>query len=242
MPLIKIKDLSTSYTIKKSDIMVLKGLNVTFESNKIHIILGSSGCGKTTLLKCLLGLADYRGDISIDDISINNVPTKERKFGYVSQEFALYPHWDLFKIIAYPLKIMGVAIDEIRERVQAIAKELDIEDILSRKPKQISIGQAQRVALARAFIKRPSVILLDEPLSNIDLEHRFIFKNYIKTLIKNYGSTAIYVTHDLKEATSLGDYIYLLDDGKIIFKDTPTGLLESLDPRVKEFIKTLPHD
>ena len=239
MAFIRLENLSFSYKKKKEEIKVLDNISIEFESNKIHVILGKSGSGKTTLLKCINGLHDYNGHVFYDDINYDNVPVKDRKLGYISQEFGLYPHFDLFKSISYPLVISGVDTLEIRRRVDEITSELDIKDILSRKPKQVSIGQAQRAALARALIKRPGVCLFDEPLSNLDALHRQEIRHYIKKTLTKYSCTGIYVTHDLKEATAIGDYIHLLDDGKIVASGLVNDIIFSSNPKVREFFDSL---
>ena len=239
MPYIKVENLSFSYKDKKKKIDVLDNISITFETNKIHVVLGKSGSGKTTFLKCINGLLDYEGHIFYDDAVVDQVPVGERNTGYVSQEFALYPHYDIFTSIAYPLKINGTGVDEIRKRVNEIAKELGIAEVLSRKPKQISIGQAQRASLARALIKRPTICLLDEPLSNVDYTNRQEIRYYLKKILNKYNITSIYVTHDLKEATAVADYIYLLDEGKFVAYGTVEDILFSKNPKVREFFESL---
>ncbi len=239
MPSIKLENLSYSFKKKKEIFNVLNDISLEFETNKIHVILGKSGSGKTTLLKCISGLYDYEGHIYFDDILMDQVPTKDRKLGYITQEFALYPHYDLFHSISYPLVINGTDIDEIRKRTYEISEEFGIRNILSRKPKQVSVGQAQRATLARAMIKRPTICLLDEPLSNIDPINRQELRVFIKKTMMKTNCTAIYVTHDLEEATAIGDYLYLLDEGKFIIKGTANDVLFSKNVKVKEFFESL---
>ena len=242
MPYIKVENLSFSYKKKRENIKVLNNISIDFETNKVHVILGKSGSGKTTFLKCLNGLNDYEGHIYYDDEIVDQVPVNQRNVGYVSQEFALYPHFDLFTSISYPLKINGTDIDEIKRRVNEIALDLGINEILSRKPKQISIGQGQRAALARALIKRPSICLLDEPLSNVDPLNRQEIRFYLKKVLTKYNITSIYVTHDLKEATAIADYIYLLDEGEIIEHGTVNDILFSKNKMVMEFFESLKNE
>ena len=239
MPSIKLENLSYSFKKKKEIFNVLNNISLEFETNKIHVILGKSGSGKTTLLKCISGLYNYEGHIYFDDILMDQVPTKDRKLGYITQEFALYPHYDLFHSISYPLVINGTDIDEIRKRTYEISEEFGIRNILSRKPKQVSVGQAQRATLARAMIKRPTICLLDEPLSNIDPINRQELRVFIKKTMMKTNCTAIYVTHDLEEATAIGDYLYLLDEGKFIIKGTVNDVLFSKNVKVKEFFESL---
>lgn len=239
MSIIKLENLSFSFKKKKQEIKVLNNISIEFASHKIHVVLGKSGCGKTTLLKCINGLYDYEGHIYYDDFLVDEVPTRERKVGYVSQEFALFPHFSIFKSIAHPLIINGTEVEEIRRRVEEISKQLDISNILSRKPKQISIGQAQRAALARALIKRPNICLFDEPLSNVDATNRQEIRSYIKKMVEQFNCTAIYVTHDLKEATALADYIHLLDETGFVASGTPNDILFSKNHKVREFFDSL---
>ena len=242
MPSIKLENLSFAYKKRKGNIPVLNDVSVNFESNKIHVIIGKSGSGKTTLLRCISGLNDYQGHIYYDDSIVDQIPVRERKIGWVSQEFALYPHFNLSKLISYPLVLNGTDIDEIRRRVDEISKEFGINHLLSRKVKQISVGQAQRAALARALIKRPSICLLDEPLSNVDAANRQELRVFIKEMINKYDCTAIYVTHDLLEATAIADTIYLLDDGNIIASGTAEEILFSENEKVKEFFESLKNE
>ena len=242
MPYIKAENLSFSYKKKNENIKVLDDISFNFESNKVHVILGKSGSGKTTLLKCISGLLDYKGSIFFDDVPVDQVPVNQRKIGYVSQEFALYPHFDIFASISYPLKINGTDIDEIKRRVNEITLDLGINEILSRKPKQISIGQAQRAALARALIKRPSICLFDEPLSNVDALNRQEIRFYLKKVLNKYNITSVYVTHDLKEATAIADYIYLLDEGKIVASGNVNDILFSKNKLVLEFFESLKNE
>lgn len=239
MASIRLENVSFSYKNKKEISHILNELSIEFEANKIHVILGKSGSGKTTLLRCINGLNNYQGHIYFDDALVDQVPVRERKVGYVSQEFALYPHFDLFKSISYPLSINGTDIDEIRARVKEISEEFNISHILSRKPRQISVGQAQRAVLARALIKRASIYLFDEPLSNVDAQNRQEIRIYLRNALKKYDCTTIYVTHDLLEATAIGDYIYLLDEGKIIAHGDVKEILYSKDKKVQDFFASL---
>ena len=242
MPTIRLENLNFSFKKRKENIPVLRGISMECEASKIHVILGKSGSGKTTLLRCINVLNDYDGHIYYDDVLVDQIPVRERKIGYVSQEFALYPHFDLFKSISYPLVINGTDIDEIRKRVKEISEDFSIAPILSRKPRQISVGQAQRAVLARALIKRPSICLLDEPLSNVDAVNRQEIRLYLKNALAKYNCTTIYVTHDLTEATAIGDYIYLLDDGQIVASGEAKEILFSKNKKVKEFFDSLKNE
>lgn len=239
MPSIKIENLSYSFIEKKNEINeVLKNVNVAFENGTVNVILGPSGSGKTTLLRCLVGLdSKYTGTIYFDNESIDGIPVQERHISYVTQEYSMYPHMTIFDSIAYPLKLVGATSDEIKSRVLELAKELEILPILSRKPKQVSGGQLQRACIARALIKKPAVCLLDEPLSNLDKSTVDNVRPLIKNALKNIGCTVIYVTHDINEATSIGDRIYILDNGGFIYNGTPKEMSKSKSKLLAPYFK-----
>jgi len=239
MPNIKFSNISVTYYNKKNkeNIVALKNVNNVFDNEKTHVIAGFSGSGKTTLLKTLFDGVDYEGDIFFDDIPILNYSVSERNMGYVSQNYALYPHMTVFENIAFPLRNIGVPREEIIKRVSSIAEELGISHCLSRKPKQISGGQQQRVVLARALVKNPEICLFDEPLSNLDSNNAEIALQLIKKSILDRHMTSLYVTHDIKEATFLADIIYFIDNGEIIFKGTPEEFLNCEDERILQVME-----
>lgn len=228
MAKIKIKNLKVAYKNKNSgDIIVLNDFNLDIEEGTFNVILGFSGCGKTTLLRVLAGFLDYEGEIYFDDIDVNNLTTQERNISYVSQQYILYPHLTIFDNIASPLKIAKAPRKEIIERVHEIASFLDIEQCLSRKPRHLSGGQQQKVALARALIKKSQLYLFDEPLSNFDAIKRNETRMMIKRIAKEHNLTSIYVTHDFDEAISLADNIIIINDGKVEITGTPEEILKS---------------
>ena len=236
MAKIVFKNVDVIYKDKKSEKVVFDHFNEEFLSDKTNVILGFSGCGKSTLLRALFDGVDYSGTITIDDKDIEDINVQDRELAYVSQEYVLYPHMTIFDNIAFPLRNMKAPSAEIKERVYAIAEELDLSMCLSRKPRHLSGGQQQRVALARALVKNPSICLLDEPLSNLDQATAFKAREIMKKCLNKRKVTVLYATHDINEATSLGDYIYAMDDGKIIFKGTPEEFMECKDERVKSLI------
>ena len=238
MPKIVFKDVDVVYRDRKSEKVVFEHLNEEFLSDKTTVIVGFSGSGKSTLLKTLFDGAPYEGEITIDGKNIEDVSVQERELAYVSQNYALYPHMTIFDNIAFPLRNMKAPSAEIKERVYKIAEELDLSMCLSRKPRHLSGGQQQRVALARALVKNPTICLLDEPLSNLDQATAFKARELIKQCLKKRNITAIYATHNINEATSLGDYIYAMDEGKIIFKGTPEEFMECKDERVMSLIES----
>jgi len=240
MPEIAINHLKVEYIDRKNKnvgpVTAINDLSVVFEDGKNNVIIGPSGCGKTTLLRAILGLTNYEGEITLDGADILSFSIGERNFAYVNQNIALQPHMTIFDNIAFPLKIKGLDKIEIINQVNEIAKELDIIECLSRKPRHISIGQAQRAALARALIKRASVYLFDEPFSNLDATNRNEERLLLKNLIAKYGVTMIYVTHNIEEATSLADKIFVMDKGDIIFSGNAEELYQSSNSLIKELI------
>ncbi|MCQ2589547.1 MAG: ABC transporter ATP-binding protein [Treponema sp.] len=237
MPKITIEKLNVIYKTKKSgSINVFENLNVEFESGKINSILGQSGCGKTTLLNSIAGIIDFDGKIFFDNCDSTNIALKDRNISLVSQKYVLYPAFSVFENIAFPLKMIGASKEEIIKRVKDIAKELELDLFLNRKPKELSGGQQQRVAIARALVKNPSILLLDEPLSNVDDKQRVELRTLIKSLIKKIGCTAIYVTHDFYEAMSISDKIYIINDKNIVFSGSPSEVYNSKNDYVKSLI------
>ena len=179
------------------------------------VLVGPSGCGKTTLLRLLAGLEEIdKGDIFIDDHLVNDVDSKDRNIAMVFQNYALYPHMDVFDNIAFGLKLRKYPKDKIKSRVQDAAKILRIENLLERKPKELSGGEKQRVALGRAIVRHPKVFLFDEPLSNLDAKLRVQMRAEIKKLHSQLKTTMIYVTHDQVEAMTMGDRIVIMNEGK----------------------------
>lgn len=235
MPKIIFKDLKVKYKNKdKTEIIVLDGFNCELEDSSFNVVIGFSGCGKTTLLRAVAGLIDYEGEIYFDNTEISKLTTQERNVSFVSQEYVLYPHLTIFDNIAMPLLIARAPREEIIDRVKEIANYLGISHCLTRKPKHLSGGQQQKVALARAIIKRPQLYLFDEPLSNFDAQARSEARLMIKKAVKDYHMTAIYVTHDLQEAMSLADKIIVINDGKVEISGTPEEVYESNNKIVKQ--------
>lgn len=198
--------------------------NISFQVNKgeLFTLLGPSGCGKTTTLRLIAGLEiPQSGNIYIKGKNVEKLLPKDRNIGMVFQNYALFPHMNVFDNIAYPLKIRKQLKNEIRHKVEEIAKNLQTEELLSRRPNQISGGQQQRVALGRAMVQEPNVFLFDEPLSNLDAKLRTEARSFLKHIQKEMKTTAIYVTHDQKEAMAISDRIAILDKGVIMQIGTP---------------------
>lgn len=234
MSVIEVKNLSVVYETKKYETVALDDFSAVFE-NGMNVIVGYSGCGKTTLLRSILGLTDYDGDVLLDGENLENVMTKDKNFSYVSQEYVLYPQYTVFENIAFPLKLLKASREEIVERVKEVAQMLGLSACLNRKPKHISGGQQQRVAIARAIVKRPSVCFLDEPFSNTDEATRVQSVKWLKEVFEMTGISCLYVTHDFREALELADRIYVMNKGKLELVGTPEEILASNN----EIVRTL---
>lgn len=216
------KDIVKSYDNKKN---VIDNFNLSIEDGEFVVLLGPSGCGKSTLLRILAGLEDINsGEIYIDGEKINQVEPKDRNIAMVFQNYALYPHMTVYKNIGISLMLKKVPKQEVDMRVKKVASMLDIEDLLDRKPRQLSGGQMQRVALARAMIRNPKVFLMDEPLSNLDSKLRVQTRAEIMKLYRKLSTTTIYVTHDQVEAMTMATTIVLMKDGVIQQKGSPSEL------------------
>ena len=178
------------------------------------VLVGPSGCGKSTLLRMIAGLEEITGgEVRIGDRVVNDLAPKDRDIAMVFQNYALYPHMDVYKNMAFGLKMRGHPKDEIDQRVREAAAILEIEPLLSRKPAQLSGGQRQRVAMGRAIVRKPAVFLFDEPLSNLDAKLRVQMRLEIKRLHKRLETTIVYVTHDQVEAMTLADRVAIIKDG-----------------------------
>ena len=231
MPKIDIKNLSFSYSSKKSaDIKVFDNLNISFENEKFNILLGESGSGKTTLLNMISGIENnYEGCIYFDDVDVSNLSIRKRDLSYMPQNYMVYEKMSVFDNIAFPLKFYDYTPEDIIVRVRNIAKRLKIAHCLSRRPKDLSIGQQQRMALAKVLVKDPSLILLDESLTSNDPETKNELFNLIKEAQVELNATIIYITHDYMDAIRYGDKLYVLKDSKVVVSGTPNELRDSKD-------------
>ena len=232
-----VSNISVTYPLdKKRTVNAIKNCSAIFKDGVFNVVIGPSGCGKTTLLKALLGLIPFEGDATLDGVDIYDYSTGERNFAYVSQDIVLQPHVTVFDNIAYPLKIRGMDKKTIVEKINEIAEDLNISECLSRKPKQISLGQAQRVAIARALIKNANFYFFDEPFSNLDQANRDNGRALLIKTIQKYHASVIYVTHSINEATSIADKIFVMSDGAMVFSGTPEEVLSCEIPEVKTLI------
>ena len=197
-------------------------MNLTIADGEFIALLGPSGCGKTTTLLMVAGIyKPTKGRIYFDEDDVTDLPPKDRNVGMVFQSYALYPHMTVYENIAFPLRLKKVPENVIKKKVKEVAKLLRIDMLLNRRPGQLSGGQQQRVALARALVKEPDVLLLDEPLSNLDALLRVYMRAEIKKLQKDLGITTIYVTHDQVEALSMADRIVVMNEGRTQQIGTP---------------------
>ena len=222
------------------DVIAVHELNLEIEKGEFLVLLGPSGCGKTTVLRLIAGLETVtRGKISIAGSDVTDTPPRERNIAMVFQNYALYPHMTAFENIAFGLRLQKVGAEEIESRVRWAAGILGIGDLLNRRPKALSGGERQRIALGRALVRKPSVFLFDEPLSNLDAKLRVQMRHEILNLHRQIGATAVYVTHDQFEAMTMGDRIAVLEKGELRQVATPGDLYHKPKNRfVAEFIGT----
>jgi iron(III) transport system ATP-binding protein len=216
---------------KFGETTVLPGLDLDVATGELLVLLGPSGCGKTTTMRCVAGLeTPTAGSISIggvtvfDDAKRIDVPIEQRRVGMVFQSYAIWPHMTVYENVAFPLEIANVAKAEARERVMEMLGLVGLETYADRGASYLSGGQMQRVALARSLIHQPSVLLMDEPLSNLDARLRDRLRVLLRELQSRFKTTALYVTHDQQEALALADRIVVLDAGSILQTGAPQEL------------------
>lgn len=203
----------------------VSNFSAELEDGHLICLLGPSGCGKSTLLNMLCGIIPVsQGQIYFDDKDVTKLPPDQRNIGMVFQNYALYPHMTVAENIAFPLEIQKVKKDERKARVEEIAKLVHVDNLLRRYPSELSGGQQQRVAIARAMVKKPQLLLMDEPLSNLDARLRLEMREEIRRIQKETGITTVFVTHDQEEAMSISDSILLMKDGVLI----QSGLCQEL--------------
>jgi multiple sugar transport system ATP-binding protein len=231
-------------TVRKTfgKVVAVDDVDLEVADGDFVVLLGPSGCGKTTLLRCLAGLEKVdAGRVLIGGRDATDLPPRRRRIAMVFQSYAVFPHLNVSKNIAFGLRMQKERKAVIRERVQSAAKLLHIEDLLDRYPSQISGGQRQRVAVARAIATKADVLLMDEPLSNLDALLRMEMRAELKALLRQLGSTTIYVTHDQVEALSMGDRIAVMNAGRIVQLDSPLAVYDHpADTFVGGFVGTPP--
>ena len=220
------------------DFTALNGVSLDIQEGEFFTLLGPSGCGKTTLLRMIAGFNSIEGgEFYFGEKLINSVPAHKRDIGMVFQNYAIFPHLTVEENVAYGLKARKVPKAEIEKKVQEALELVQIGHLAKRKPNELSGGQQQRVALARAFVIEPSVLLMDEPLSNLDAKLRVQMRSVIKKLQRRLGITTIYVTHDQEEALAISDRIAVMKDGHIMQVGTPNEIYaKPQNPFVASFI------
>jgi multiple sugar transport system ATP-binding protein len=217
-------------------------VSIEVADGELLVLLGPSGCGKSTLLRTVAGLEQAtEGDVLIGGRVVTGLRPKDRDIAMVFQNYALYPHLTVFKNIAFPLRVKGTPDAEVKERVRWAADLVDITRLLERKPRQTSGGERQRTALARSLVRQTAVLLLDEPLSNLDAKMRNTAREELRHFQRRVGVTAIHVTHDQTEAMGLGDRIVVMDQGRVRQIGTPEEIYRApADTFVATFIGSPP--
>lgn len=219
-------------TKKFKELTAVDNLNIEIEEGSLVCLLGPSGCGKSTTLSMIAGLEKpIAGEIYFDEKCVNDIEAEYRDIGMVFQDYALYPHMTVMENIAFPLKMRKYKKEERIKSVKEVANILQIENLLDRKPAKLSGGQQQRVAIARALVKNPKILLLDEPLSNLDARLRIELREEIRNIQRKLQITTIFVTHDQEEALSISDKILLLDYGVMQQYSTPKEMY--MEPKNK---------
>lgn len=215
----------SNVTKKYGDFIAVDNISCEIRQGEFFTLLGPSGCGKTTLLRMIAGFNSIDGgEIYFGEKVINNIEAHKRDIGMVFQNYAIFPHMTVYDNVAYGLKARKTPKSQIQEKVMEALDLVQIQNLKDRKPSELSGGQQQRVALARAIVIKPGVLLMDEPLSNLDAKLRIQMRTIIKKLQKELGITTVYVTHDQEEALAISDRIAIMQSGKIMQLDTPADI------------------
>jgi multiple sugar transport system ATP-binding protein len=218
MPHLELNSIAKSFGTHE----VLKDVSLAVDRGEIIVVFGASGTGKTVLLRLIAGVEEpSRGSVKIEGADMSAVPPEERDIGMAFQNFALFPHLSAYENVASPLRARNVNKAAIDERVHSVARLLKIDHVLSHAPRELSNGQKQRTALARALVASPKLLLLDDPLRNVDAKLRFEMRLELPRLLRSAGSTVLYVTQDYKEAMALADRIAVLENGGFVQTGTP---------------------
>jgi ABC-type sugar transport system ATPase subunit len=232
--LLELNNVSSEYINKKIHSIALRHVTFSLPESSFYVIVGPSGCGKSTLLRTILGFQDYGGDILLEGQDIESIPIKERGIAYIPQSRVLYPNLNVFDNIAFPLRNAHLQYEEVNQRVNAVAEKLGISFLLTRKPRQISGGQAQKVALARAVANYSRLFLFDEPFSDLDEKAKRELWVFLKKSSNEIDGSFLFVTHDLQEAFALADTLIVMDKGTVQQIGTPH---ECLAHPATQFVK-----
>jgi multiple sugar transport system ATP-binding protein len=227
MAKVELKNLSKTYDKK---ILALEDINLTIEDGQFFVLLGPSGAGKTTTLRCIAGLEKIdSGSILFDNELVTEDQPASRDVSFVFQQFSLYPHYTVYENLAFPLRspMRKLPEEEIKTKIEDISKMLKISNKLKNKATELSGGEMQRVAIGRALVRKPNIYLMDEPLSSLDAKLRESLRVELKSIQTNLNATILYVTHDQAEATTLADKIGVLKEGKIVQIGTPEEIYEN---------------
>ncbi len=210
------------------DNKIIKGIDLKVKSGELISLLGPSGCGKSTMLFMLAGLEPVTsGNIYMADDDVTHLSPDKREIGLVFQNYALYPHFSVLKNVMYPILNKGIKKEEAKAKAMEVIKSVELEDHINKLPSQLSGGQQQRVAIARAIAKEPKLLLLDEPISNLDAKLKEQTSKEISMIQKKYGITTVFVTHDQQEALAVSDRIVVINEGKVMQTGTPMELYKA---------------
>lgn len=222
--------------------LAVSGVDLRIEDGEFFVLLGPSGCGKTSVLRMIAGLEELSGgDVRFDGASVVETPAAQRDLAMLFQASALYPHMSVSENLGFPLKMAGLNHRDVADRVASVSERLGIADLLDRRPSRLSGGQRQRVAMARALVREPALVLMDEPMSNLDAKLRTELRAVLSMLHQRTGATTVYVTHDQVEAMALADRLAVMRDGRVIQLGTPFEVYrEPADVFVATFVGSPP--